>query len=108
MRSRNNVREVQRLTGCLEALGCFLSRSAAKSLTFFRAFKLKEFDWDKEAENAFQQLTQHLSTLPTLISPLSGEMLYVYLAVSEYALSVVILADREDGQHLMYFASHAF
>lgn len=56
MRSPKNVREVQRLTGCLAALGRFLSRSTDKSLTFFRALKRKELDWDEEVEKAFQQL----------------------------------------------------
>ena len=56
----------------------------------------------------FQQVKQHLSTLPKLISPLLGETLYVYLAVSEYALSAVLVVDREDGQHLVYFVNHAF
>lgn len=73
MRSPKNVREVQRLTGCLAALGRFLSRSTDKSLTFFRALKRKELDWDEEVEKAFQQLKQHLSTLPKLISPLLGK-----------------------------------
>ncbi|XP_057247196.1 uncharacterized protein LOC130589714 [Beta vulgaris subsp. vulgaris] len=108
MSSPRNVREVQRLTGCLAALGLFLSRSADKSLLFFRALKRKEFDWDKEAEEAFQQLKQHLATLPKLISPLPGETCYIYLSVSKHALSAVLVAEREAAQHLVYFISHAY
>ncbi|XP_057251740.1 uncharacterized protein LOC130591823 [Beta vulgaris subsp. vulgaris] len=108
MKSPLNVREVQRLTGCLAALGRFLSRSADKSLFFFKALKRKEFTWDEDAEQAFTSLKLHLSTLPKLMSPLPGETLFIYLAVSEYALSAVLVAEREGTQHPVYFISHAF
>ncbi|XP_048492941.1 uncharacterized protein LOC125493531 [Beta vulgaris subsp. vulgaris] len=108
MKSPRNVREVQRLTGCLATLGRFLSRSADKSLFFFKALKRKEFTWDEEAEQAFTSLKLHLSTLPKLMSPLPGETLFIYLAVSEYALSAVLVAEREGAQHPVYFISHAF
>lgn len=36
MKSSRTVKEVQRLTGCMAALGRFLSRSADKSLYFFK------------------------------------------------------------------------
>lgn len=108
MKSPRNVREVQRLTGCLAALGRFLSRSADKSLSFFKALKRKEFAWDDEAEQAFTSLKNHLATLPKLISPLPGEPLFIYLAVSDYALSAVLVDERERKQHPVYFISHAY
>ncbi|XP_010665592.2 uncharacterized protein LOC104882874 [Beta vulgaris subsp. vulgaris] len=108
MKSPRNVREVQRLTGCLAALGRFLSRSADKSLFFFKALKRKEFTWDEEAEQAFTSLKLDLSTLPKLMSPLPGETLFIYLAVSKYTLSAMLVAERERTQHPIYFISHAF
>ena len=36
MKSHRTIKEVQRLTDCMAALGCFLSRSSDKSLYFFR------------------------------------------------------------------------
>ncbi|XP_048493008.1 uncharacterized protein LOC125493585 [Beta vulgaris subsp. vulgaris] len=92
----------------MAALGRFLFRSADKSLHFFRALKQSTFEWDRSAEEAFQQLKSHLATLPKLVSPLPGETLFVYLAVSEHALSVVLVAEREKNQHPLYFISHAF
>lgn len=53
MSSPRTVKEVQRLTRCLEALDRFLSRSADKSPMFFKSLKRKEFKWDEEAEQAF-------------------------------------------------------
>ena len=108
MKSPRNIREVQRLTGCLAALGRFLSRSADKSLFFFKALKRKEFAWDDEAEHAFTCLKDHLSTLPRLISPKSKEPLFIYLVVSGYALGAFLVAEREGKQHLIYFINHAY
>lgn len=97
MSSLRNVREVQRLKGCLAALGRFLSRLADKCLLFFRALKRKEFEWDEEAEQAFQYLKLHAATLPKLISPLSGETLYIYVSMSKHALNAALVAESEEA-----------
>ncbi|XP_057543991.1 uncharacterized protein LOC130823388 [Amaranthus tricolor] len=92
MRSPTSVKEVQKLTGCIAALGRFLSKSADKS----------------EAEESFRQLKEHLSTLPKLVSPIKGEKLVLYVSVSEYSLSGVLVAEREKKQFPVYYVSHAF
>ena len=92
----------------MAALGRFLSRSADKSLAFFRVLKRATFNWDDEAEQAFKQLKEYLAGIPKLVSPLPGETLYLYLAVSEYAISAVLVAERDKNQHPVYFISHAF
>ncbi|XP_057530798.1 uncharacterized protein LOC130809160 [Amaranthus tricolor] len=92
MRSPTSVKEVQKLTGCVAALGRFLSKSADKS----------------EAEESFRQLKEHLSTLPKLVSPIKEEKLVLYVSVSEYSLSGVLVAEREKKQLPIYYISHAF
>ncbi|XP_010678169.1 uncharacterized protein LOC104893734 [Beta vulgaris subsp. vulgaris] len=92
----------------MAALGRCISRSADKSLHFFRALKQSTFEWDASAEEAFQQLKNHLASLPKLVSPLPGETLFVYLAVSKHAISAVLVAEHEKNQHPVYFVSHAF
>ena len=44
MKCPRTVKEVQRLTGCMATLGRFVSRSADKSLYFFRTLKQSTFD----------------------------------------------------------------
>lgn len=84
MSSPRNVREVQRLIGCLAALGHFLSRSADKSLLFLRALNRKEFESDDEVEQALSAIL------------VAGETLYIYLSVSEYALSAILVAGEKE------------
>ncbi|XP_056697840.1 uncharacterized protein [Spinacia oleracea] len=107
MTSPKSVKEVQRLTGCLAALGRFLSTAGDKCHYFFGTIKKKsKFEWTESAETAFVRLKEHLHTLPRLVSPLQGETLYVYLAISEWSLSAVLLTEREGVQLPVYFVSH--
>ncbi|XP_056690031.1 uncharacterized protein [Spinacia oleracea] len=67
MTSPKSVKEVQRLTGCLAALGRFLSRAGDKCHYFFGTIKKKsKFEWTESAETAFVRLKEHLHTLPRL------------------------------------------
>lgn len=107
MTSPKSVKEVQRLTGCLAALGRFLSKSGDKCNFFFDTIKKKaKFEWTEEAEEAFIRLKEHLHTLPRLVSPMSKETLYMYLAVSTWSVSAVLLAERDGVQMPVYFVSH--
>ena len=61
MESPTSVKEVQKLTGQLAALGRFVSRSVEKGLPFFKALRGSgKFEWTKESQKAFQEL----KTLP--------------------------------------------
>ena len=95
------------MTGCLAALGRFLSRAGDKCHHFFQTIKKKaSFEWTEEAEKAFQQLKNHLHSLPRLVSPMEGEVLYMYLGASDHSLSAVLLAERDGKQLPVYFVSH--
>ena len=82
MKSPSTVREVQKLTGRLAALNRFLSKSAERSLPFFKTLRGgKRFEWTKECEEAFQNLKNYLKEVPLLTRPEEGESLYMYLGV---------------------------
>lgn len=107
MSSPRNVKDVQKLTGCLAALGRFLSKSGDKCQPFFKTIKKNaKFEWTPEAEEALVKIKEHLHTLPRLVSPRLGETLYLYLAASNHAVSTVLVAEREGVQLPIYFISH--
>ena len=54
------------------------------------------FSWTEEAEQAFQELKQHLTSLPVLVAPEPGEPLFLYLAASAEAVSMVLVAERTE------------
>jgi hypothetical protein len=77
MRPPARIKDVQKLTGSLAALSRFISRLAERALPFFKLLRMSgPFTWTEEAEQAFQELKQHLTTLPILVAPEPGEPLF--------------------------------
>jgi hypothetical protein len=70
MRPPSRIKDVQKLTGSLAALSRFISRLAERVLPFFKLLRKSDpFSWTEEAEQAFQELKQHLVSLPILVAP---------------------------------------
>jgi hypothetical protein len=45
---------MQRLTGCMAALGCFIARSGEKALPFFKLMKRTgKFEWTQKLTRPF-------------------------------------------------------
>ncbi|XP_028061817.1 uncharacterized protein LOC114265248 [Camellia sinensis] len=64
--------------------------------------KDSKFFWDDECDRALADLKAYLSSAPILVTPQPGEELYLYLAVSQHAVSAVLV--RAKGiQHLPIF-----
>ncbi|GKE46496.1 reverse transcriptase domain-containing protein [Tanacetum coccineum] len=86
LQSPKCLKDVQRLNGKLVSLNRFLTKSAEKSLQFFKTLKKctkkSDFLWTEEGEAAFRQMKEHIAKLPMLIAPEEQEELIVYLAAS--------------------------
>ena len=106
MPSPSGIKEVQRLTGRIAALSRFLSKASDKCQLFFQVLK-KAFQWDTKCEEAFAALKNYLSSPPILVSPIEGELLTLYLAVSDFSTSAVLVRDKERVQHPVYYCSRA-
>nr|XP_025703449.1 uncharacterized protein LOC112805264 [Arachis hypogaea] len=107
MQSPTNIKEVQRLTGRLAALSRFLPCLASKSHSFFQCLKKdkKFFTWTEECEKAFADLKQLLSKPPILQKPKLGKPLYLYLSITDVAISSVLTAEEDKQQRHVYFVS---
>ena len=67
----------------------------------------KDFQWDEHCEEAFAVLKTYLSSPPILVSPSEGELLTLYLAVSDFSTSAVLIRDKDRVQHPVYYYSRA-
>ena len=106
--SPKNVKEVQKLIGGMAALSRFISRLSDKSHAFFGTLKNpKDFHWTKECESALQELKAYQTTPPLVSKPLLGEVLLLYLAVSEHAMSAVLVSEQESKQLPINYISKA-
>ncbi|KAL0439538.1 UNVERIFIED_CONTAM: hypothetical protein Slati_2436800 [Sesamum latifolium] len=98
MKAPTCLNEAQRLTGRIAALSRFISKSAEKSLSFFKTIrKAKTFEWGTPGQLAFEELKTYLSRLPLLVKPSPGETLYLYLSVAPQAVSSALIRE-EDGK----------
>ena len=93
MPSLSGIKEVQRLTGRIAALSRFVSRASDKCQPFFQVLK-KAFQWDTKCEEAFSALKTYLSSPPIVVSPIEGELLTLYLDVSDFSTSAVLVRDK--------------
>ena len=108
MRSPVKIRDVQSLTGWIAALNRFITRATDRSLPFFKALKKGvDFVWTDECEQSFQELKGYLGKTLVLSKPLQGETLILYLAVSEAAVSSVLIRLEDKVELPVFYVSRA-
>ncbi|KAJ9535409.1 hypothetical protein OSB04_un001477 [Centaurea solstitialis] len=109
IQSPRNIKEVQKLTGRVAALNRFISRSSDKCHLFYNVLrKNKGFDWTEAHEEALQSLKKYMSNPPLLTKPIEGESLQLYLAVSNNAVSAVLVREGDQHQQPIYYISKSF
>ena len=106
MEPPKNIREVLSLIGWVATLNGFVSIAIDKCLPFFKVLK-KAFKWTDECQKAFQDLKDYLTTTPLVSSSVQGEELYLYLAVSPHAVSLVLIREEGKVQKPVYYTSRA-
>ncbi|GKV04959.1 hypothetical protein SLEP1_g17036 [Rubroshorea leprosula] len=115
MEPPNSMKDVQRLMGRVAALRRFISKSVDKCLPFFKIMRLaaqkdefvkqKKFAWNSECQAAFDELKSYLSSPPLLTKADDGEILYLYLGISDEAISSVLVREEGKQQKPVYYIS---
>lgn len=103
MPSPTNKKEIQKLTGRLAAISRFISRFSDKCQPFFKVLREAKIEWTPDCEYAFKQIKRYLQEPPILTSPKPDEVIGVYLAASESAVSSVLFVDGRETP--IYFLS---
>ena len=102
----SNIKDIQHLTWRIAALSRFVSRASDRCRPFFQVLK-KAFQWDAHCQEVFTALKTYLSSPPILVSPSEGELLTLYLAVSDFATSAALVRERDRVQQPVYYCSRA-
>jgi len=106
MRSAISAKEVQQLIGRMVALFRFVSAGGDKGHPYFQCLKRNSrFVWTREFEDAFVKLKEYLASPPMLCKPELSTPLRLYFAVTEKAISSVLLQEQDQVQKLIYFVS---
>jgi hypothetical protein len=94
MRPPRNLKEMQRLAGCMAGLGRFIARSEEKALPFFKLMKrTRKFEWTPEADKAFAELKRYLTSPPIMVAPTLCEPLLLYIAATPRTASAVLFTE---------------
>jgi hypothetical protein len=101
MQPPKNIKDVQKLTGCMAALSRYISQLSEKGLLFFKLLKASEkFVWSKEADAAFTQLKEFLTSPLVLTAPQKDDVLLLYIAAIDRMVSTVIVVEHEEPGHV--------
>ena len=106
MKPSQNVKEVHSFTERVAALNRFISKATYKCLPFFRILR-KAFEWTDDCQRAFEDLKAYLTSAPLLSPSVLGEELYLYLAVTPYAVSSALVREEGRVQKPIYYTSRA-
>jgi hypothetical protein len=60
----------------------------------------KKFGWSEEADAAFTQLKEFLTSPPILTAPQKDNVLFLYVAATDRLVSTVIVVEREEPGHI--------
>ncbi|GKV49958.1 hypothetical protein SLEP1_g56680 [Rubroshorea leprosula] len=110
-----SIKDVQRLTRRVAALHQFISKVADRCLPFFKvlrsatqkdeAGKPKKFECTFERQTSFDELKAYLSSPPLLTKVEEGEILYLYLGISDTTVSSFLIREMGQLQKPVYYAS---
>jgi hypothetical protein len=118
MEPPRSQKKVQKLTGCMAALNCFISRLGKRDMPFYKLLKkVNRFQWTPEDQEALEALKKFLTT-PSILKPPNratanqpAEDLLLYISCMTHVVSTTLVIERrEEGhtnlvQHPVYFIS---
>ena len=85
-----------------------LGKVGRTSTPVFPSFEeASKLQMDRKYERAFQDLEKFLIEPPVLSKPMDGEPFYIYLLVTEKAISLVLVREEEKQQKSVYYISKA-
>jgi hypothetical protein len=96
-----NIKDVQRLMGCLTTLSHFVSRLEERELPLYKLLKKSDsFRWTDEMQKALDDLEALISKPPILASPEPGQTLLLYVIATTQVISTTLVVKREEPEHI--------
>ncbi|KAL2227023.1 UNVERIFIED_CONTAM: Retrovirus-related Pol polyprotein from transposon [Sesamum indicum] len=86
-----------------EKIEAILNLKSPTSIKEVQKLTVKGFDWTEECERAFQELKSYLRSPPLLANPEEGDILYLYLAISNNAVNSVLVKEKGKIQNPVYY-----
>ena len=101
-----NLKQVQKLVGCMAALSRFISRLGEKALPLYRLIRHTDhFEWTDAATAGLEEIKALLASNPILAAPNVGEPMLVYISATHQVVSAVLVVEREEDRHKFHFGN---
>ena len=95
-----DLKQVQKLAGCVAALSRFISRLGEKALPLYRLLRRTDhFEWMDAATAGLEEIKTLIASNPILAVPNIGEPMLLYIAATHQVVSVVLVIEREVDGH---------
>ena len=89
-----DLKQIQKLTGCVAALSRFISRLVEKALPLYRLLRRTEhFEWTDAATAGLEEIKAILAANPILAAPTVGEPMLLYIAATHQVVSAVLVVE---------------
>ncbi|VFQ79948.1 unnamed protein product [Cuscuta campestris] len=72
---------------------------------FVKKEKKATFEWTQECQVSFEELKKYLASPLVLSKPEPGDILTLYLAIADCAISTMIVREENGAQHPVYYVS---
>ena len=90
------LKQVQKLAGCMAALSHFISRLGEKALPLYRLLRRTDnFEWTDVATAGLEEIKALLASNPILAAPNVGEPMLLYISATHQVVSAVLVVERE-------------
>jgi len=87
-------------------LSKFVLAGGDKGHPYFQCLnRNNRFVWNKECEDSFLKLKEYLASPPVLCKPQLGTPLRLYFAITDWAISSVLVQEQDHVQKPVYFVS---
>lgn len=101
--------DIQSLAGKVALLSKFILKASDICHSLFNLMKKgKRLKWSEKCEATFQQLKTYLANVLTLAKPSVGDILLLYLVVTNYLTSLVLVKEEGGVQCSVYYTSRSF
>ena len=88
------LKQIQKLTGCVVALSRFISRLGEKALPLYRLLRRTDnFEWTDAATAELEEIKALLASNPILAAPNAGEPMLLYISAMHQLVSAVLIIE---------------
>ena len=95
-----DLKQLQKLAGCMAALSRFISRLGEKALLLYRLLRRTDhFKWTDAATAGLEEIKTLLAGNPIQAAPNIDEPMLLYISATHQVVSAVLVVEREQDGH---------